>query len=359
MGDLGTAPLLYGARPALTLAGARQPALEAGLLSMSVEEDVTGMARCEATFGNWGATGSGVGFVAFDRSVLDFGAKLAVSIGGGAAAAQVFDGRISALEGRFPKSRPPEILVLAEDRLQDLRQTRRSRVFEEMSVADVIRAIAADHGLSPQIDMDGPQYPALVQLNQSDLAFLFDRAADMDAEIWVRGDTLFAQSRARRPAETVELTYGRGLRELRIGADLAGQCTELAMGGWDVEAREAVTGTGGRDGLSGEAEGDTGAAILEQAFGARVERIAHRLAASRAEADALAGAEFRRRARRFLSGDAVAEGDGRIRVGSSVTLKGTGPLFDGAYTVTATRHAFDLAGGLVTEFSVERPWIGR
>jgi phage protein D len=358
MGDLGTAPLLYSARPSLKLDGARQQSLEGGLLSLVVEEDVDGMARCEASFGNWGTAAGTVGFVYFDRALLEFGKPLVVSIGGGDAAADVFEGRISGLEGRFPKSRPPEILILAEDRLQDLRMTRRSRMFEEASVEDAIRAIASDHGLTPQIDIEAPTLAVLAQVNQSDLAFLRQAAADVDAEVWMRGTDLFVQARARRPSETVTLTYGRGLQELRLTADLAHQCSKLVVGGWDVAAKEAIESEGGPSGLSGEAEGRTGSQVLEDAFGSRVERIVHRLPLTSAEGVALAGSAYRQRARRFVSGEAVAEGDGRIRVGSSVSFAGTGPLFDGAYTVVALRHVFDLERGLVTEFSVERPWIG-
>lgn len=358
MTDTGTTSLLYSARPALTLDGEAARDLEDGLLSLMVEESSEGLARCEATIANWGTAAGAVGFLYFDRATLDFGKPITVSVGGGDRAAQVFEGRISGLEGRFPKSRPPEILILAEDRLQDLRQTRRTRVFEDVTIEDVINTIANAHGLDADIDVEGPTWPVLAQVNQSDLAFLRDRAADIDAEIWVRGDRLLAQSRALRPAETVTLNYGRSLQELSIAADLAGQCTALTVGGWDISGKEPVESEAGPQGLAGESEGQTGSAVLEEAFGDRPERIVHRLPLSLGEGDALAGAEFRRRARRFLRGTAVAEGDGRIHVGGSVTFRGVGELFDGAYTVTAVRHLFDLDMGLTTEFSVERPWIG-
>jgi phage protein D len=327
-------------------------------MSLTVEEYDHGMARCEASFGNWGTSRGEVGFLYFDRDLLNFGKRLTVSVDGDDALVQVFEGRITGLEGRFPRSRPPEIRVMAEDRLQELRQTRRTRVFEDATVEDVIRAIASDHGLHPDLDFDGPVFPVLAQVNQSDLAFLRERADDVDAAVWVRGDSLYVRSRARRPAETVTLTYGCGLHELRIAADLGHQFSAVAVGGWDVAAKAAVVSEAGPDSLSGETEGETGSAVLDAALGERRERIAHRLPLSATEGDALANAEYGRRARHFVSGKAVAEGDGRIRVGSSVTFRGTGPLFDGAYTVASVRHVFDLDRGLLTEFAVERPWIG-
>ncbi|WP_420328416.1 phage late control D family protein [Mameliella sp.] len=358
MPDLGTVPLLYNARPRLTVDGTAQPDLDAGLMALTIEEDFDGMARCEATFGNWGTASGGIGFLYFDRALLDFGTPLRIAIGGGQGAGAVFEGRISGIEGRFPKSRPPEVLVLAEDRLQDLRKTRRTRVFEEASAEDVIRAVAQDHGLTPNTDIEGPTMPIVAQLNQSDLAFLRTVAANVGAEIWVRGDSLFAQSRANRPTDPIVLTYGQGLHEMRLCADLAHQCSKLVVGGWDPGAKETVESEAGPDSLSGESEGDTGSSVLDAAIGEKVERVVHPLPISTAEGDALAGAEYRRRARRFVSGDGIAEGDSRISVGSALTFQGLGPMFDGDFTVTSVRHVFDLERGYQTEFSVERPWIG-
>lgn len=358
MSDLGTAPLLYSARPTIKIDGAAQQSLEGGPLSMTVAEDRNGMAWCEATFGNWGSAGGGVDFLYFGRDLLEFGKPITVAMGAGEADQQVFEGRITGLEGRFPKSRPPEILMLAEDRLQDLRMTRRTRVFEDASVGDVLRAIASDHGLTADLDINGPTLPAHVQLNQSDLAFAQSLSAGIDAEVWVRGDTFFARHRAARSEGEVTLTYGQGLQEMSLRADLAHQCSKLVVGGWDVDGKEAVAAEAGPDSLSAESEGDSGGDVLSARLGDRVQRVIHHLPLSGAEGDAYAAAEYRSRARRFVTGTGVAEGDGRIRVGASVVLKGVGRMFEGRYTVVELRHLFDFQTGFQTEFTVERPWIG-
>src|SRR3712207_1710096 len=116
MGNLGTTAGLYAARPILTLGGQERPALAEGLLALVVEETTAGLFRCEATFGNWGTPNGRVGYLYFDRSLIDFGRPLAIRLGDGDAARQIFDGRIMGLEAHYPRSRPPELLVLAEDR---------------------------------------------------------------------------------------------------------------------------------------------------------------------------------------------------------------------------------------------------
>jgi hypothetical protein len=47
-------------------------------------------------------------------------------------------------------------------------------------------------GLSAKVRADGPTYKILAQVNQSDLAFLRERARTIDAELWLDGRTLNA-----------------------------------------------------------------------------------------------------------------------------------------------------------------------
>jgi hypothetical protein len=55
----------------------------------------------------------------------------------------------------------------------------------------------------------------------------------------------------------------------------------------------------------------------------------------------------------------VAETSLDLRVGSYIDLTGVGPMFSGKYYVTEVRHMFDRRRGLRTEFTSERPGIGR
>jgi hypothetical protein len=74
--------VLVDARPGIGIAGRDLPALSAGLLSLRVHENVEGLFRCEATFGNWGARDGSTTFLYFGRDVLDFGAAMTISVPG-------------------------------------------------------------------------------------------------------------------------------------------------------------------------------------------------------------------------------------------------------------------------------------
>jgi len=344
------------ARPTITVEGQEQAKLAQGLLSMQIRETTAGLYRCEMVVGNWGALerGSGTGFLYFDRSLLDYGKGLKVSLSG----KTIFDGRISALEGRFPEGAQVEIGILAEDRFQELRMTRRTQTFENLTDASLFQSIASAHGLTPSIDVQGPQHRVIAQVNQSDLALLRDRARAIDAEVWMEGTTLHAQARGKRRGASVALGYKHELHEVVVLADLAHQRTALAVSGWDVSSKAAIRYEATDSALGNELGGKTsGSSLVQNAFGARKEAIVHTVPATSAEAQARAEGYFRTIARTFVNARGVADTDAGLRVGAYVDLSGVGPLFEGTYYVTDVTHVFD-AKGLRTEFAAERPGLG-
>jgi phage protein D len=344
------------ARPTILLAGTERSSLAEGLLRLRIDERTDGLCSCEATFGNWGTRGAETGFLYFDRRLLDFGKELAVRLG----TETLFGGRVSGLEAAYPDGTPPTLTVLAEDRLQDLRMTRRSRTFTDTTDAALFRTIAAEHGLLADVDLPGPRHAVVAQLNQSDLAFLRERARAVDAELRVDGRRLTVRPRSGRRDASVRLTYRAELREFCVLADLAGQCTSLEVGGWDVAAKAALGERVDDAAVSGELQGgQSGSGVLAAAFGERRDTVVRSVPATGAEAKAKAEALYRQRARRFVSGRGVANPTPGLRAGASVTLGGLGPLFDGRFHVTEVTHLFGGGLGFRTEFAVERAGLGR
>ena len=337
--------------------GNEDTSLAQGLTGLSIRETVEGLFQSEARFGNWGPRNGSIDFLYFDRKKLDFGKKVEIKIDRDS----IMEGRISALEAEFSEGKPPEIAILLEDRLQDLRMTRRTRSFENVSDADVCRKIAGDYSLQPKIDAQGPTYKFLAQVNQSDLAFVRERALAIDAEVWISSSTtLNVQSRQKRNGGTLKMAYGGDLREFTAAADLANQHTGVIVSGWDVSGKSAIKHESGDSAVQSELNGDSsGASILKSALGDRKGLIAHTVPLTAGEAEAYADAAFRIFARRFITGRGVADANARLRVGSYVDLSGLGPLFSGKYYLVEVHHLFDSAGGFRTEFTAERAGIGK
>ncbi|WP_321415735.1 contractile injection system protein, VgrG/Pvc8 family [uncultured Desulfobacter sp.] len=359
MNDLDVTSSQYSARPRISIQGQNRQDLSDSVTSLSVHESDDGIYRCEVSFVNWGENHQRVDFLYFDRESLDFGHELTIEMGEGDTEAEVFSGRITGIEGLFLQQRSPEILILAEDRLQDLRMVRRTRTFEDVSVDDVIQQIAGEYGLQADIDLDSPTYRVLAQMNQSDLAFIRERVREVDADIWIEGDTLRAQSKARRNNGDFSLRYQQRLKEFSVLADLSHQRTHLAIGGWDIEAKETLEVEVETAAIQPELNGGrSGGEILAASFGRRRETVVHLAPASTDEARTMADAYYRKMARKFVSGRGIAEGDGRLRAGAHVTLEGIGSLFNGAYYINAVHHLFTLQQGYQTFFWVERAGLG-
>ena len=128
MAALATFPLRVS-RPAVLVDGQRNATLTSAMMELSVSESADGLARCELLLGNWGGP-SGLGFQYFGRDVIDFGKRLSIALGDDT----LFDGRVTAITGIFPDGGPPQVRISAEDRLQDLRMTRRTRSFANASL---------------------------------------------------------------------------------------------------------------------------------------------------------------------------------------------------------------------------------
>lgn len=345
------------ARPVIEIDGQAADDLAAALNDLRIEERSDGLARCELTFGNWGLRNGVNDYTLFGRDRLEFGRRIAVKLSSN----RLFSGRIMALEGRFPHGGLPELVVFAEDRLQDLRMTRRTRCFERQSDADVARSIASEHGLQSAIDLSGPTHALLAQVNQSDLAFLRERARAAGGELWIDDDTLHLAPRpARSGGAPIALAYGDTLLGFEVRADLALQRSQLTVSGWNAQDKTAISETAAASVLASELDGgQSGSELLGSALGSRPDTVAHLNPADASEARALAESWLRQIGRRFLVGRGKASPDARLAPGAQVDLSGLGPLFNGKYRVSEVFHRFDLGEGLRSEFTVERPAIGR
>lgn len=361
--DTGTADTrLYSALPAFKIEDQEQPALADSLILLEISDDVRGMARLEARFENWGTPPGGgePGFMFFDGGVLSFAKKIDVLLGPTDAAVSAFSGRISAMGCLFSASGIPEFSIAAEDALQTLRMTRRTRTYENQSDADVAGIIGRGHSLQVDADAPGPTHKVLVQLGQTDLAFLRERAAAIDAQLWLENGRLKFKARADRDGGTVNLTVGDTLSRFSAFADLAHQVVSAHGHGYDVANKADPDQSADKGLLSSEANGaKTGADIFGDTFGQRDEHVVTRALASNDEASYYAKAELRARGRAFVRCRGETEGTAALKVGSKVKIAGAGPSFSGTYFATQVTHRYDRVHGFKTLFQGERPAIGQ
>lgn len=347
--------------PVFKVEGKVQPSLATDLLRLDVESDTAGLTSMRAHFLAAGAGADpATGELRYlDGVVLDFGKAITVSVGPPGAERVIFSGSISALQVSYQEGDTADVAVFAEDALMRLRMTQRSRTYEQMSDADIVRAIGAEHGLTVDADADGPTYDVVQQLDQSDLAFLRDRARRVQADLWAQDTTLSFKSRPRRSGPAVTLVQGADLVVARIRADLAHQRTKVTVTGYDAGQREAISEAAGPEVVQTEiAGGRTGPAVLSSAVGERPVQFARDVPLTGGEANAWARAEMLRRSRAFVALEGTASNVPDLAVGGHVKLERVGKPFEGdGYYVTKVHHSYDLRIGLRTAFRAERPTI--
>lgn len=357
-----TDPFYYSSAPVFEIDGQVYGEMARDILHLEVEESTAGLKSLQArmvAIGPPPGGGEEEGLLYLDGRILDFGKNLVVAIGPLENQRTIFDGYISALEVCFEETREPEVVVCAEDKLMDLRMTPRMRTYEEMSDADIASEIASEHGLSADVDVDGPQYDRIQQMNMSDLAFLRDRARLLQAEVWLDQETLYFKTRDRRQGTAITLLRGTDIISVRAVADLAHQRTEVSVSGYDAAERAVIDESAGEEVVAAEVSGGrSGPSILNSAFGPRKARRVREVALNTEEAADWARAEMLRRARSFVTVSGVTRGTPDMVVGSQLELQHMGDPFNGnGYSVTHVVQTYDLAQGHRTRFTAQRATV--
>jgi phage protein D len=353
-----TEPMFTMDGAVFSIDGDRVPSMAKDCVRLEIEEGVEGLRTLRVHMfatGN-GATGPPDRMIYLDGGAVDFGKQLTVSLGPDGYQRRVFDGAISAIEAVFADGQHPLAVIFAEDALMKLRMTRRLRTYTNVTDADLASSVADDHGLRADVDVDGPRYDVVQQLNQSDLAFLRERARLVQAELWADGRTLHMASRPKRPGTELTLVQPNQLLSVRLCADLAHQRSEVVVTGYDASAADVIDERAQSDAIEAEISGGrTGPQVVEKALGATTTLRVREAALTGQEAQAWARAEMLRRARRFVIVTGTTSGTPDMMVGSRLTLRQVGEPFQGAgYYVTRVRHTVDLERGLRTYFEAER-----
>ena len=356
-----TDPILYSAEPVFEVDGEVKRELTRDLLRLDVKEDTGGLKRLVARVAGTPAHPDmpEIPELYLDGSLVDFGRKIAVSLGPSGSARTVFVGKVSAIEAVFSEGREPEVVIFAEDELMKLRTTRCFRTYDEQTDADIVEAIGGEHGISVDASAPGPTYDVVQQLNQSDLAFLRDRAARIGAEVWIQDDTLHFQTREKRRGTEITLVQGNHLLDIQLRADLAHQRTKVKVAGFDAQERDAIDEEAGSDAILAEVSGGkTGPAVLERAFGERVSYRVRDVPLSDDEATQWARAEMLRRSRGFVTAVGTTNGTPDMVVGSKLTLQRVGGPFNGdGYYVSFVNHSWDRQSAFRTRFIAERATV--
>ncbi len=338
--------------PTLRVDDAPVPELNSSFLSMRVDERLNRPARCVLRFTNWGMVDGAPDYLFFDSPHLQFGRQIAIDLG--VEQENIFRGQINALLADNPSDRPPEIAIEAEDRLQHLQYSKRTRRFNQMRLADIFIQTGAEYNFAVEFESatSSPIFTSTLQFNESDLSYLVRLADEFGYLFYYRGNKLVVKP-VDHLGPAIELAYGQHLSSFQARADLSGQLTDFLVSGWNPANGSAVLGAASRGGLRDKFPGDrNGGRLFFDTYGKRLEQVAHLSLDSASEADALADEAYLQRALRFITGTGTTTGSPILRCGERVAISGLGERFSGDYLITQVHHLYDQARGYRCEFDV-------
>jgi uncharacterized protein len=283
----------------------------------------------------------------FNRRLPAVGGTLEVEGTNGGGASSIFKGEIVGLEPVFDASGDSRIIIRGFDRIHRLTRGQHSRSYENLSDAEIAAAIAQQAGLA--FGPSGPEaavaHERIFQRNQTDLAFLRERAARIGYEVFVDDTTLYFQRR-RNPAP-----ISLGCAQTRSGSQAllnvfhprtasSSGVSKVTVRGWDPKNHEEIRATATRRliPLSRGALEITAppGAPFDAGFVQAIDSAEASYGAAFGLLSALTAED--------LSGEADVDGIPELRVAAPVEIDGAGDAFNGQYRIVGVSHRFDTDG---------------
>lgn len=273
--------------------------------------------------------------------------KIATTPPGGDSPAPLFAGEVTSIEAEYDVL-GMRAVVRGYDLLHRLTAGRKTKVFKNVTYADVAKEIAEEAGLSAEVDDSGGTLEHVIQANVSDLDFLYQLASRVGFDVRVDEETLTFKKPGdsgdapgagdQESIKPTQLVWSRNLLEFRARMSAVAQVTEVKVRGWDVSAKEAVIG---------QADAETGSvgismtpAELADAVGGQTLVVVDRPVDGQSAADDLAKAIADQVASAAYEATAVTVGSPELKAGQAVSISEVDASLAGDWVVSTARHEF-------------------
>jgi len=292
-----------------------------------------------------------------ELSVLDAGTfavgtavTVSMSAANGTDHATVFDGQVTTLAPEFDDS-GVTLNVLALDRGCLLQRGPRSATYQQMSYGAIAEQLASAAGLSSGSISSGLTLPFVQQSNETDWAFLWRLALELDYEVKVTGSELnFRGAGSGSAGSPVKLAVGELLRSFTPRVTGVGQVDSVTVRGWDPSTAEAIVGTAS----PGTTQSQPGIArsTVAGALGTGTATVVDHPVNDLDHANELATGIAARIANAYVEGEGRADAVPSLVPGGLVQIAGVGDTFSGSYAVSGVRHVLRADSGFETQFTI-------
>ncbi|MGE0710772.1 MAG: phage late control D family protein [Planctomycetota bacterium] len=270
---------------------------------------------------------------------------------------QVFGGEIVRRDCEFPVRGPAVVTVVAFDKQAKLRRERRSRTWLDAKDSDIISALASDAGLSADVKATTTTLPYVVQFNQPNLSFLYERCRRLGYIVTIdEKDAKLTAKPIEDVTADVTLKWGKDLLAFSARMSVASQLTEVSVRGWDMTKKEKIQDKLAASAVKAQFGGsDLGAKLAESTGGKRTSLMASTPIFSLGEATAMAESLMTAAAQTYALAEGTCQGDPKLRPGKALTVEEVGARASGPYLVNEVYHHFQPGLGYSTHFQLNRP----
>lgn len=317
------------------------------LIAASVHLDAGSPAMCALTLPNWDTTL--MRYTWSEDRRLEPGGVLELKLGFGFTPPTVFKGEITALEPEFSPGQASTLTVRAYDLSHRLLRAQNTRAYQKQKDSQIAQTIATAHSLGCQAQDSKVVHEYVLQHNQTDLAFLQERAARIGYEVFVSGEVLHFGPPQRRPGPPIVLELGAALIEFAPRLSTAATSRSYQVRGWDPKRKQPIVGKAAGAGASPAINRPAPASHARGEYGSVTLPVA-----SKAEADMIARAQHDARGLSYITGAGLCLGEPALRVGETVVIAGVGARFSGTYYLTSITHSYAPSEGYQTSFEVQR-----
>jgi phage protein D len=278
-----------------------------------------------------------------DASAVQEGRPIKVSLGYGATLRPVFAGDVTGLEFEAEDDSGSALTICGYDRLHRLARARRTAAFVKKTDSQIAADIAGLHDLRGVVTDSGVVHPYVMQRQQTDLAFLRERARRIGYVIRVEDDQLFFEPRALDDTAVVQAKFGDNLLELRVVTSLLGQVGAAEALGWDPDAQKAIAAqaTAARATMGGK---KTGLELGDSLYKAEVTAATGAPIALDKHAEQVAAAELEAIALRHVVCSGRLLGTPELRPGTILDVAVKSRRVSGSYFLTRVTHTWDPEG---------------
>lgn len=290
-------------------------------------------------------------FELFDRGTFTLGTRVEIAFRAEGDPVVVTTGEVTAISVEPGVSGRHELVLTGLDLTHRLARGPKSRSFQRVTDADIATRIAGEYGLDVDVDGSGETHEHVLQVAETDYAFLRRRAARIGFDLWISDRTFHFKRRPRGSGTPPALRWGGNLQRFTVRFASAERCDEVEVRGWDPLAKRALTGraTETDPGTDAPAAQEM-AASARRNFGRTVRSTGQFPVTDQTEADALAAAFLLRTSGGEVVLRGEAAGDPMLGAGAEVRLEQVGERLSGRYRVTSVEHVYGAGRPYLSRF---------